>query len=197
MKRYTLTILTLLLLLSFSSYAQTGKKKKRLDIEQLTYFEPVFFHINQNEQKSIYLKFEKDSKVSLDSLFDKRSKKYRIKEKYNTADLNSAIENEIKYLFEEGANNFKNIKIPDSIKALNKNTNTQYGIFLLINTTSTGYPEINDIIKIQVEAIILDLFKNNIVFYQRSKDLSPIYNQGNKATLLKDLNYIYRRIKKL
>jgi hypothetical protein len=199
MGKYTLL---LIILSSLSSWSQSEIDNKDLKTvyKDFTYFTPVFVHKNKNALKTVYDRYEELSQVTLDSLFDTDSKKYKITEKidYKTSNDSNLIEEEIKQLFKSVNKHKKNFKLNFSQKlksVINKSSNN-YTVFMSINTRGRYASETGPIIyETRLKYIIIDFKKNNIVFYGKSNNSETI-NGGYEMTLIKNLNKIYKKIKK-
>ncbi|WP_338731505.1 hypothetical protein R3L15_10205 [Mangrovimonas cancribranchiae] len=83
------------------------------------------------------------------------------------------------------------------MKEISTATDNRYGMFFLVETRSGSSPYTTPISKLQLKTIIFDFKQNAVVFYKKSKNLSPRDNGGYAHTLIKNLNYINRAIRKL
>jgi len=189
------------ILCSFSAIAQTSNELKNgaKDIGDFTFFDPVYNHKNQIRFKTRYDIFEKYTTYSLDSLFSVDAKKYKIHEKlrYKKSKRSNEIETEIKGVFRFAKKN-DNFKISPKLKSVISKTTNRYGLFMSINPVGdvSYYTRQSIIKKTSIEIIIFDLKKHKIVYYVKSKALRS-FNVGHNRNLIKNLDYIYKKIEKL
>ncbi|MFD2824462.1 hypothetical protein ACFS5M_12340 [Lacinutrix iliipiscaria] len=185
-----------ILALSYSTNAQSDYSNKQENIGNFTYFEPIFVHQNPNKPNRLYQRFEEISIIALDSVFKRKKPQYKINEKYSL-NLTIADKNELIPFFNSENKIKTNIELSNSIKSISETTNNRYGIFFLIKTKSSLSSGTTPISKIRLEIIVIDLMQNKVVFYKNSKNLSPRDNGGYAFTLIKNLDYIYKEIRKL
>mgnify|MGYP003127232609 FL=1 len=185
-----------ILVLSNSTNAQSDYSKTQETIDNFTYYEPIFIHQNPNKPNRLYRRFEEISIIALDSVFKRKKPQYKINEKYNS-NLTLTDKNELIPFFNSENKKTTNIKFTPSLKSISDITNNRYGIFFLIKTKSSLSSGTTPISKMRLEIIVIDLKLINVVFYKKSKNLSPRDNGGYAYTLIKNLDYIYNEIRKL
>lgn len=195
MKAYFL-ITVLSLALSFSANAQTEKSNEQENIGNFTYYEPIFVHKSPNKPNKLYERFEEISVIAIDSVINRKKPLYNVKEKYK-ANLTATDKNELVTLFKSKNKNYTDSDLPHSLKEISTATDNRYGMFFLVETRSSTSHETTPISKVQLETIIFDFKQNAVVFYKKSKNLSPKGNGGYAHTLIKNLKYINRAIRKL
>ncbi|QRM88685.1 hypothetical protein FG167_05380 [Lacinutrix sp. WUR7] len=182
-----------ILALTYSTNAQSDSLNKKETIGNFTYYEPIFIHHKPNKPNIIYQRFEEISVIALDSVF--KGKKYKINEKYNLS-LTNEVKNELIPFFNTGKKNKEIIEFTPNIKLVSETTNDHYGLFLLIKTKSSLSIGTAPISKIQLEIIVMDFSLNKVIFHEKSKNLSPSNNGGYAFTLIKNLDYIYKEMRK-
>lgn len=181
--------------LSYSVNAQSDLAEKQKEINNFTYYEPLFIHKKPNKPKVLYQRFEELSVSTIDSTFSRNKLKYKISQKHN-ANLKDATKNKLISLFDSIKKKRTNIEFTLDLKSFNKKSNNRYGIFFLIKTKSSLSNRTTAISKIQVETIIIDFVEKQVIFHEKSRNLSPRNNGGYSYTLIKNLDYIYKKIER-
>ncbi|TQD38708.1 hypothetical protein [Haloflavibacter putidus] len=187
-------IIIVILIASYTANAQSNNLKKDSLIEDFTYYEPIFVHHKPNHPSIVYQRFEEISTIALDSVFKTEKSKYKIEQK-NDLKFNIAIKNKLVSIIEMRNKKGIDIDFTSELKSIREKTASRYGIFFLIKTKSSTSNTTTAISKIRLEVIIIDFIKKQPIFYRKSRNLSPKYNGGYAHTLIKNLDYIYRKIK--
>jgi len=184
------------ILFSFTANSQSEISEEQKTVENLTYFKPLFSHQNPTKPTILYDRFEEISIIALDSVFENEKPKYKIIEKY-PLDLTTENETELVRIFDEFKKKETEDAIIPNLKTIGDAIKNNYGIFSLITTKSSTSTRTTPISKQQLEIIIIDLTLNKVIFYKKSKFLSPRNHGGYAYTLIKNLNFIYKSINKL
>jgi len=178
------------------SYCVNAQSNSQNDIENFTYFEPIIIHQNPNKPNIFYKRFEEISINALDSVFEKEKFKYKISQKHNS-NLKFAAKNKLISIFDARNKKITDIDFTSDLKSISQKSKNRYGIFFLIKTKSSTSINTTPISKIRLEVIIIDFVEKQSNLYGKSKNLSPKYNGGYTFNLIKDLDYVYKKINKL
>ncbi len=108
MKNYYI-ITIFILILSYSSNAQSDRSDEQKIKGHFTYFEPIFFHQKPNKTNYVYRRFEEISIIALDSVLKRKKPQYRIDEKDETS-MPVDIKNELISIFNSVSKKKPNIE---------------------------------------------------------------------------------------